>query len=156
MSDRHLHHLVRLDDVVLLDVVVVVQQAAGLQAGTGRAAGVLEAAQAGDAALVHLAAVTGCPRPGATADDSVGDVRSGDVAFARDTDDLADGGVADDLFLVLRFDLTADHALNVFDQLVDDAVRAQGDALPFSRLDDASGWVDAEGEQIGRASWRER
>src|SRR5690554_2066641 len=144
MSDRNLDHFVCLDDVVLLDVVVVLKQDAALEAGRNFTDVVLEAAQLGDAALVNLAPVAGEPCLGATADQTVGHVGAGDVAFTGNTDDLTHGGVADDLLLELGFDLTADHALDVFDQLVDDLVRAQRDALPFGGLDHAAWRVDAE------------
>src|SRR5699024_8829318 len=119
------------------------------QAGADFADVVLEAPEAGDRALVNFTAGAADAGAGAPADDTVGDVRAGDVAFTGDADDLPDGGVADDLFFVFRFDLTADHALHVFDEVVDDAVRAQLDALPFRGFHDAAGGVHPEGEHAG-------
>ena len=64
-------------------------------------------------------------------------------------DDLAHLGAAQGALLVLGLDLTADHALHVLDQLVDDAVALEGDALALGGLDDAAGRVDAEAHDGG-------
>src|SRR5690625_3029641 len=149
MSDGNLNHFVNLDDVVFLDVVVVLQEYSAFEAGADFPDVVLEAAQAGDGTLVHLAAVAAHPGARTPAHDAVGDVRTGDVALAGNADDLAHGGVTDYLLLVLGFDLAADHALHVLDQVVDYPVRAERNALAFGRLDDASGRVHAEGEHAG-------
>src|SRR5690625_4246011 len=148
MSDGNLNHFVNLDDVVFLDVVVVLQEYSAFEAGADFPDVVLEAAQAGDGTLVHLAAVAAHPGARTPAHDAVGDVRTGDVALAGNADDLAHGGVTDYLLLVLGFDLAADHALHVLNQVVDYPVRAERNALACWRIVDGYVLVNVPGEAV--------
>src|SRR5690606_15043873 len=143
-GDRDLDQLVGLDHVAFLHVVVVLQVDAALEAGTDLAYVVLEAPQAGDGALVDFLAAADEARLRTTADHAVQHVRAGDVAGARDLDDLPNLGPPERALFGLRFDLATDHALHVFDQLVDDPVALERDALTFRRLDDATRRVHAE------------
>ena len=98
----------------------------------------------GDGAFVDLFAVTDEFGFGVAGDFAVGDVRARNVAAARNLDDLTHFGVSDDLLFKLGLDMTANHFLHVFDEVVDDFVGFERDALALCRLFHAARRIDAK------------
>src|SRR4051812_5874266 len=103
-----LARLVDLQNVALLEVLEVAKDDAALEAGRDLAHVLVEAPQRGDLAVVDDRAVAHEPGAGAARDLAVGDVRAGDDADARRTEDLADLDVTKGVLDLIRFE----HALH--------------------------------------------
>src|SRR5690606_14742194 len=101
-TPRDLAELVGLDDVALLEVLEVGEADAALVAGGDLGDLVLDALERLDLALPDHRALTEEAHLGATGDDAVQHVATGDPTHGRHPEDLAHLGVARDHLFVLR------------------------------------------------------
>ena len=126
----HLLHRVAFDDVAFLEVLEAVEEDAAFLEVLDLGHFVLEVAEAGDAAVPDDVAVALDAHLGVLdADDAVEQLAAGDLALLADFEDLADLGVAAHDFAVFGVELVEHRLLDEVEELVDDAERADADAI---------------------------
>src|SRR4051794_11398242 len=147
----HLARLEDLEDVAFLHVLVALDGDAALVAFLDLADVVLEAPQRADPAGVDDAAVAHQAHGGAAADRAVGDVGAGDGADARGAEGLADLGGADGLLDLLGREQALHGVAQLLDDLVDDRVGADLDALAVRHLAGLAhgAHVEADDDRVG-------
>ena len=138
-SQRPLHalHPVALDDVADLHVVIILEGHAAFLAGHDLARVVLEPLELRQLALMDHNVVANEPDVGAALDDAVGDAAAGDVADLRDLEDFEDRGVAEHGLAQRRRKQAGHRLLHVVDQVVDDRVVADFDAVALANASNA-------------------
>src|SRR5690606_25983438 len=117
---RHLADLEHLDEVAFLDVVVPLEADTALEPGHHLADVVLEAAQGCDLARVDDDTVPQQPGAGATADETLEDVRTGDGTQTRYTEHGSHLGSAEHLLQLLGGELAHQELFQLVDELEDD------------------------------------
>src|SRR5690606_2561806 len=131
---RHLADLEHLDEVAFLDVVVPLEADTALEPGHHLADVVLEAAQGCDLARVDDDTVPQQPGAGATADETLEDVRTGDGTQTRYTEHGSHLGSAEHLLQLLGGELAHQELFQLVEELVDDPVGAALDPRRLGRL----------------------
>src|SRR5512146_1512576 len=147
-----LARLERLEDVALAQVVEVLEHDPALEARAHLADVVLDAAQRGDRRLVDDGPVAHDAHLRVRADDAARDVAARDHADARGAEEGAHLDLADRLLGRDRGEHADERLLDVLRQLVDDAVRADLDALALRELArlGVRAHVEADDERVGR------
>ena len=118
-----------LDDVAGAHVLVVLEGHAAFLAGRDLAHLVLEALQRLELAFVDDDVVAEQADIGAALDDAFGDPAAGDLADLRDLEDLQDLGVAEEGLAPLGREHARHRRLHIVDEVVDDVVVADLDAV---------------------------
>src|SRR5688572_22952031 len=133
-DSRYLAVLVGLDDVALLEVLVVREAHGALESLSDLAGVVLEALERGDGAVPDDGALTDVADLGAPGDHAVAHHTPGNLAHSWDLEDLEHLGVAGDDLLVLGLEHAHHGGLDLLEDLVDDLVGADLDALGLGQL----------------------
>src|SRR5260221_4009058 len=130
----YLADLVHLEDVAFLHVVETLEQDPALEALLDLANVVLEPLQLRDRGLDHNRAVADHADLAAAANDTARDHAAGDRAQPRDPEERPDLGLAGRLLVADRPEHADERLLDLLGQLIDDAVRADLDALALGEL----------------------
>src|SRR5262245_10527477 len=125
---------VGLDHVAGLEVLVVLEADTALEALTHLTHVVLEAPQRSDRALPDDRALAEEPDLRPTGDDTARDVATGDATDTRHAEHLAHLGVARDDLFELGLEHADERVVDVFEDVVDDLVQTQLDALALGEI----------------------
>src|SRR3954453_19736759 len=142
----HLTRLEHLEDVAFLDVLVPLERDSALVTLGDLADVVLEAAQGADPARADDGSAAHEPAAGAAADDPARDVRPGDRPDARGAEGLTDLGGADGGLHLLGREHALHRLTQLVDDVVDDVVGADLDALALGGGERIADGPDAEAD----------
>ena len=123
-----------LDDVADLDVGVVLERHTALEAFANFLDLVLEALERLERAFVDHDVVAQQADLGTTANDTFGDHAAADLAHLGDIEDFANLRIAEELLLERRRKQALERLLHVVDDVIDDRVVADLDAIPTGEI----------------------